>query len=135
LKTTLVVDASVVVQACLEAAGFDPLAKHTLIGPQLVLSEALSALHEGAFRGELTKELARAATERLKVAPVEVVRPEGLAAAAWEIADALGWAKTYDAEYVALARLLDRPLLTVDARLARGAGHVVSVVGPADIPA
>ena len=128
-----VVDASVVVQACLEATGFDPLAAHTLIGPPLVLSEALSALHEGAFRGELSSDLARAATSRLRLAPIEIARPEGLAAAAWEIADALGWAKTYDAEYVALARLLGRPLLTIDGRLARGAGHVVPIVGPADL--
>ena len=52
---------------------------------------------------------------------------------AWEVADALGWAKTYDAEYVALAQHLDCPLLTIDARLARGAGRVVSIVGPADL--
>ncbi len=133
MKGTYVVDASVVVQACLEAAGFDPLADHTLVGPQLVMSEALSALHEGAFRGELTNDLARAAIDRLGTAPIEVVRPEALAGAAWEIADELGWAKTYDAEYVALARFLGCPLLTVDARLARRAGHVVSIVGPADI--
>lgn len=133
MRDTYVVDASVVVQACLEAAGFDPLAEHALVGPHLVLSEALSALHEGAFRGDLSKELARVAIERLRTAPVEVIRPEGLAAAAWQLADALGWAKTYDAEYVALAKLLGRPLLTVDARLARGAGHVVSIMGPADI--
>jgi predicted nucleic acid-binding protein len=49
---------------------------------------------------------------------------------AWRLADVLGWAKTYDAEYVAMARLLGCRLVTLDARLRRGAdrlGFVVSV--------
>jgi hypothetical protein len=49
---------------------------------------------------------------------------------AWRIADALGWAKTYDAEYVATARLLGCRMVTLDARLRRGAdrlGFVVTV--------
>jgi len=104
-----------------------------LVGPHLLASEALSALHEAAFRGEISKDLAHAASERLQVVPIDLVRPDGLAAAAWEVADALGWAKTYDAEYVALARLLGCALLTVDARLARGAGHLVRIIGPADL--
>ena len=133
MSPTLVVDASVVVQACLDAGAFGPLEGHALVGPHLLASEALSALHEAAFRGEISQDLARAASERLQVVPIDLVRPDGLAAAAWEVADALGWAKTYDAEYVALARLLGCALLTVDARLARGAGHLVRIIGPADL--
>ena len=133
MSPTLVVDASVVVQACLDAGAFGPLEGHALVGPHLLASEALSALHEAATRGEISKDLARAASERLQVAPIDLVRPDGLAAGAWEVADALGWAKTYDAEYVALARLLGCPLLTVDARLAHGAGHLVRIIGPADL--
>ena len=133
MSPTLVVDASVVVQACLDAGAFGPLEGHMLVGPHLLASEALSALHEAAFRGEISKDLAHAASERLQVVPIDLVRPDGLAAAAWEVADALGWAKTYDAEYVALARLLGCALLTVDARLARGAGHLVRIIGPADL--
>lgn len=45
----------------------------------------------------------------------------------------LGWAKTYDAEYVALARLSHEPLLTIDARLARRVGDLVEVRTPADL--
>ena len=46
------------------------------------------------------------------------------------MADELGWARTYDAEYVALARLLDCRVVTADERLRRGAdrlGFVVTV--------
>jgi predicted nucleic acid-binding protein len=49
------------------------------------------------------------------------------------IARQLGWAKTYDAEYVALTRLVGARLLTQDARLQRGAARVVTIVAPADL--
>jgi predicted nucleic acid-binding protein len=47
--------------------------------------------------------------------------------------DAFGWAKTYDAEYVALAKLLDCRLLTVDGRLRRGADRLGFVITPAEL--
>ena len=78
-------------------------------------------------------ELAASALDRLRGAPVEVRDPERLVDAAWQLAESLGWAKTYDAEYVALAQLLDCPLVTIDARLARGAGRVVRIIGPGDL--
>lgn len=40
--------------------------------------------------------------------------PSRLGQHAWSIAERLGWAKTYDAEYLALADLLDCPLATID---------------------
>ena len=52
---------------------------------------------------------------------------------AWKIADRLGWAKTYDAEYVALADLLSCRLVTLDARLRRGAQRLGFVVGPDEL--
>lgn len=47
----------------------------------------------------------------------------------------LGWATTYDAEDVSLARLLDAKLLSHDERLRRGAGRLVTVVGPDEVVA
>lgn len=131
--TTVVVDASVIVQACLEATGFELLAGVDMVGPRLLRSEALSALHELLWRGEISSVLAERARERLRGAPYEVQDPDGLTDAAWEIAESLGWAKTHDAEYVALARILGHPLVTIDSRLARGAGRVVQIVGPGDL--
>ena len=63
-------------------------------------------------------------------APIKRVVRDDLYADAYAIAERLGWAKTYDAEYIALARLIGCPLLTADARLARGAAEVVEVVPP-----
>lgn len=53
-------------------------------------------------------------------APVQRHEPDELAREAWKVADELGWAKTYDANYVALARLLSCKLVTLDARMRRG---------------
>lgn len=53
--------------------------------------------------------------------------------AAWEVAEEFGWAKTYDAEYVALAKRNDCRLVTVDGRLRRGAERLGFVVTPAEL--
>ena len=45
------------------------------------------------------------------------------------MADQLGWATTYDAEYVALTQLQADALVTLDPELARRAGELVRVAG------
>jgi predicted nucleic acid-binding protein len=129
----LVVDASVVVKACLGQAGFEPLRGGSLVAPDLLWAEALSAIHELRWRGEIDAEAATRGLERLLDAPVEPARPPQLRREAWRVADELGWAKTYDAEYVALARILGVRLITVDARLARASARIITVLGPADL--
>ena len=60
-------------------------------------------------------------------------RPADLTSTAWQIAHEFGWAKTYDAEYVALAKILDCQLVTLDARLRRGTDRLGFVVTPAEL--
>ena len=91
-------------------------------------------IHELRWRRQISERLASLAFEALLTAPVRRREPRRLRREAWRIADDLGWAKTYDAEYVALARLLDCPLFTVDDRLRRGAGRIIQIVGPRDRP-
>ena len=86
-----------------------------------------------AWRGEALTDEARHAAESLDVAPIEARDPSSLGREAWRIADELGWAKTYDAEYVALARLLGLRLLTLDARLRRSADRLGFVVSPTEL--
>lgn len=130
---TLVVDASVAFNACAARDGFRPLSGQDLVGPPLLWSETRSSLHEATWRGVWSARAGELAHERMATAPIRCERPDALGSTTWEIADRLGWAKTYDAEYVALARLLDCRLLTADERLHRGAARVVQMLRPADL--
>jgi predicted nucleic acid-binding protein len=129
----LVVDSAVVVTACLAASGLDALTREELVAPPLMWSEATSVLHELRWRRQISEDLAQESISRLESAPIATRSPTLLHQEAWQIADAFGWAKTYDAEYVALAQLLKCRLLTLDARLMRTASRLVTVIGPADV--
>lgn len=130
----LVVDASVVVQLALSEDGFGLLsARHELAAPPLLWSEACSAVHELRWRRQVSVQLAEIALARLLKMPVERIDLSDAYAEAWQIADQAGWAKTYDAEYVVTARRSDRPLLTLDRRLQRGAARFVDVRTPAEL--
>jgi len=125
---TLIVDASVAVPACLSAAGFSVLPDDDLVAPPLLWSETRSVLYELVWRREISATDGDAAREALAEAPIRRADDARLGTEAWRIADLLGWAKTYDAEYVALAMLLGCRLLTLDARLRRGADRLGLVV-------
>ena len=130
----LVVDASVAVRASAAPDGFRRLPRD-LFAPPLMWSEAMSAMHELLWRGQVEWEDARATFDRLLSAPVKTRAPARLRETAWDIAEELGWAKTYDAEYLALARLLGTQLVTLDARLRRGADRLGLVVGVEELDA
>ena len=64
----------------------------------------------------------------LLASPIDRRTEDGLYRDAREVAKTLGWAKTYDAEYVALARTLDVDLMSRDERLRRGAARLIRVI-------
>ncbi len=129
----LAVDASVVITACLSKAGLKSIAGEELVAPYLMWSEASSVLHELRWRKEISGKLAAVALDRLIAAEISPRRPKGLMEEAWRIADSLGWSKAYDAEYLALARLLRCRLLTTDSKLKALGSSVVEVIGPTEL--
>jgi len=104
-----------------------------LVSPGLLWSDASSVLHELRWRREISDDLASIAFNALLTAPIALRTPRRLRREAWRVAADLGWAKTYDAEYVALARILRCRLFTIDDRLRRGAARIVEIVGPRDL--
>lgn len=128
----LVIDANVAIAACARPSGFDDL-KDELAGPPLLWSEARSTLHLQAAKGEIDAERAELLHERLNTAPIQRLDPPHLGGEAWRIADELGWGRTYDAEYVALAKILDCRFVTLDIRLRRGTDRLSFVITPAEL--
>jgi predicted nucleic acid-binding protein len=127
----LVVDASAAVHLALLARLPAGLARYQCVAPPLMWSEGLSALVEGAFRGDIPAPALDEALERLEALSIALQEVDSdHRRRSLRLARSLGWAKSYDAEYVALAQALGCPLLTVDARLTRGAGHLVEILGP-----
>lgn len=129
----VVVDSSVIIGVCLAGGRLGPLDGHELRAPAHLTAEVTSALREQAFRGEIPGVRALEALSVLGRLPITHERPGALAPAAFQIATTLGWAKTYDAEYVALAQSFECPLVTLDARLQRGASRVARIVGPTEL--
>ncbi len=64
--------------------------------------------------------------------PIRLLGDAVLRRRAWEVADKLGWASTYNAEYVALTQLQADAFVTLDADLA---GSVEGIVTTAAIDA
>jgi len=129
----LVVDASVAVRACGSPGAFGPLGTEELFAPPLMWSEFASAVHSAVWRRDITGQRAQELLSTLRQSPLREARHPELLDEAWRIADELGWARTYDAEYVALARLMDCRLVTSDGRLRRGADRLGLVVTPAEL--
>jgi len=129
----LVIDSGAALRASGSAAARRELAGSTLIGPPLLWSEVLSAIHEALWRRDVTAQVAEALRVGFRDLKVQRREPKVLGDRAWEIADQLGLAKTYDAEFLALASLVGCRVLTTDGRLRRGADRTGLVVSPGEV--
>lgn len=129
----LVIDASVAIAASATPVGFARFRGIELVAPPLLWIEAVSALHAAMWRGEFHREQSEPMLHRTLTAPIKHAEPKALDHEAWAVADELGWAKTYDANYVALARILGCRLVTLDARLRRGTARLGFVIGPTEL--
>jgi predicted nucleic acid-binding protein len=123
--TRFVVDCGAVLE--LAAEGFELPDRHELLAPTLLRSQTLSALHEAVRRGELPPEVARERLAHVGRMPIRLLGDAVLRRRAWEVADQLGWAETYDAEYVALTLLQADAFVTLNAALARSLAGIVEI--------
>ena len=100
--TRFVVDCGVVLQLASEA--YEVPDEHELLAPTLLRSQTLSAL---------------------QAIKIRLIGDAVLRRVAWRLADELGWAETYDSEYVALTKLQADAFVTLNAELARRVEGIV----------
>jgi predicted nucleic acid-binding protein len=86
----------------------------------------LSALHETVQRGEVPADVARDRLARIGRMSIRLLGDAVLRRRAWELADRLGWASTYDAEYLALTQLQADAFVTMGEELARSVEGIVA---------
>jgi len=122
--TRFVVDAGALLELAKSATAIP--AEHGLLAPTLLRSQVLSALHEAVQRGEIPADVARERLAWINKLPIRLLGDGVLRRRAWEIADRLGWASTYDAEYVALTQLQADALVTLNADLVRSLEGIVA---------
>lgn len=120
----IVLDASAVVLALADDgptgdAARVRLAGERLVAPELLDVEVVAAWRRHAAAGLLDERRAAMARTDLRELPVERVPHRHLMERCWELRANV---TTYDAVYVALAELLDAPLVTADRKLANATG-------------
>jgi len=122
----IVVDASAVVEALLRREDAVALEERifapgeTLHPPFLMEVEVAQVVRRYVARREITTEQGETIMQNLIDFPVQLYPHRELLQRIWDLRHNL---TAYDAAYVALAELLDAPLLTRDRRLAAAPGH------------
>jgi predicted nucleic acid-binding protein len=129
--TRFVVDAGAVLQ--LASDGVTVCRDHELLAPTLLRSQTLCAMHEAVHRGDLSAAVARERLERVGRLKIRLLGDAVLRRAAWKVADQLGRASTYDAEYVALTQLQADAFITLDAELVRAVEGIVAIASLDDL--
>jgi predicted nucleic acid-binding protein len=122
--TRFVVDAGAVVHMAMTEV--EVADAHELLAPTLLRSQTLSALHEAAQRGEIPANAAREHLAWIGRMSIRLLGDAVLRRRAWDLADQLGWASTFNAEYVALTQLQADAFVTMDVELARSIEGIVA---------
>lgn len=121
--TRYAIDAGVAIHLVTER--IEVHSSHRLVAPAVLRSQVLSRLHEAVHAGVLSATEGRARLTRFGALPIRLLGDGVLRRRAWELADRLDWASTYDAEYLAVTQLQADAFVTLDADLARQAEGVV----------
>jgi predicted nucleic acid-binding protein len=121
--TRFVVDCGVVLHLASEE--IEVRAEHELLAPTLLRSQTLSSLHETVHAGKIPPDVALDRLTRIWAMPIRLLGDAVLRRRAWDVAEQLGWAETYDAEYVALTQLQADAFVSLDTELARRVEGIV----------
>ena len=122
----IVVDASALIELLLRTQAASALENRlfapgqTLHAPHLLDIEVTQVIRRYAAKGEIDNERGRAALADLSDLPLQRYPHDLLLPRIWTLRNNLA---AHDAAYVALAELLNAPLLTRDQHLATAAGH------------
>ena len=132
MKSGFVIDASAVV--ALVATAKEPgewvattVAGAPLFTPDLMPYEAANIVRRSRLAGLIDRTAATLAHTTLVNLPIQLYPHRLIAPRAWELSDHL---TSYDAAYVAVAELLELPLITLDAKLADAYGPRCPVLVP-----
>ena len=129
---TTVVDASVLVAALVDSGregkwAESVIAGGSLVGPELVLVEASNILRRLEGAGKISRLEATSAHRDLPQLDIELFPFTPFADRIWALRNNL---TSYDAWYVALAEVLDCPLVTIDRKLTRASGPRCEILVP-----
>ncbi len=122
----IVVDASALLEALLQTAAAAAVEERLfdeglpLHAPHLIDVEVTQVLRRYAATGQIEPARCRDALDDLQDFSLHRYQHDVLLPRVWELRHTL---TAYDAVYVALAEVLDAPLLTRDRRLATASGH------------
>ncbi|MDR1294359.1 MAG: type II toxin-antitoxin system VapC family toxin [Bifidobacteriaceae bacterium] len=100
------------------------LANHTLAAPALLPCEVANVIRRRCLAGLIAEGQGRLAVAGLMELAVDLWPWEAVAEQVWHMRESI---TAYDASYVALARLVDAPLVTADTALAQVAGRWCTV--------
>ncbi len=101
--------------------------EHQLVAPQVMRSQALSAIYRGARAGEIAQADVRVLLDRLTEMRIRLLGDRVLRATAWKIAVQLDGDDTVPAEYLAVATLQADALVTPDPAIAAAAMGIVEL--------
>jgi predicted nucleic acid-binding protein len=122
--TRFVVDPRAVIEL---ASNQIDVAAHELLAPTLLRSQTLSLVHEAVHRGEIPADVGRQRLTMIGQMKIRYLGDAVLRRRAWDLAEQLGQASTYETEYIALTQLQGDALVTLDPELARLAENLVPV--------
>ena len=126
----IVLDASAAIEWLLKSPAGTKIDKRifsrseSLHAPHLLDIEVAQVLRRYVREKTITAQRGQEALEDLAALPLERYPHDFLIPRVWELRATL---TAYDAVYVALAELLDAPLLTCDRKIASASGHSANV--------